>query len=808
MVAGPVQSFTKDKIKARWAERYTSDAINKKFLGLPRGIYLGFVPSESGLTLSLRPDKVLTFSGQSGTFVEGNTVTGSISFATATIRVVSAGYILIDNVVGIFQSGETITSAGPASATVELFVEEDISFGRVVSSSSLAGGRSEHMVDVFTTDTPTLDFTGFPDGTYYVILTATYEIGATTVGSVITRTTPAPSGAQEVLICRVTKVGAALTLVESTSPATRHEPIAFEGQRIGFMPGGSMEALLAAISITDEVEAARKQTDGTVSAAFSPSSPQTTGLPDRLNTDLSNVSMGSRIGKHLISVRSNDFTLSAPATSANVSASFGARNRDYEPYKDQSPATGIAIPAGVPTAILAEGIDFVELTIGAPAGTFTTGLQITGADSGATAIIKDVIGGGTTLIVGDFVRSFYIGEVVNQVAPAANGTVTAVDLREGAITDTTGVTTGQNIVNVIDVLTGNKPVDGAVPVFGRLVYDPAGGSGNSGEYTLSGGKTLDFVPSTTTVNATGTPLVIPGDVDIGDLIEGADGRFYEVITASPTLLTLPVAKPYVGPTAIGSTGRRRRRFILEFKKVVAGVETTATLAAGDYRFFFPAWFTSAKSNFNALLSSEAPGGTTVGAATTSDPGIVQLINDGVTATAGQVLDSTDARIGAVKGRAGSGAVSGFQQVVRIIAGAGAGISLVEAAGELQFTITASGVGTGLGGINQNVSNSATGGGVTTLSVVPGFEPRIGFVVTNYPAGIGAGASFGVFAGTATALALYHEANALGGGFMTVGSGDTYVNVNGGWTCTAFASSGVTISGGAVTSAYMMVLGGN
>ena len=199
MVAGPIQAFTREDIKSRWTERYTSDAINKKFLGLPRGIYLGFVPSQTGLVLDLRPDKALVYTGLTGFFVVGDTITGGGSGATATVRVVSSGYVLIDTVAGVFVDGEAITG-GAGAATLGSYVDEGVSLGRVVSSSPLSGGRSEHMVDVITTDTVSLDFTGFADGVYYVILTATYQIGATTAGSLLTRTFPPPSGAQEVLV--------------------------------------------------------------------------------------------------------------------------------------------------------------------------------------------------------------------------------------------------------------------------------------------------------------------------------------------------------------------------------------------------------------------------------------------------------------------------------------------------------------------------------------------------------------------------------------------------------------------------------
>lgn len=53
---GPGYTFPSENIKYRYGERYTSDATNKKFLGVPRGVYLGFTPSFSGNILTLSPD--------------------------------------------------------------------------------------------------------------------------------------------------------------------------------------------------------------------------------------------------------------------------------------------------------------------------------------------------------------------------------------------------------------------------------------------------------------------------------------------------------------------------------------------------------------------------------------------------------------------------------------------------------------------------------------------------------------------------------------------------------------------------------
>lgn len=47
-----------ESIKFRYGERYISEAANKKFLGIPRGVYLGFIPSFSGNLLHLDPDPI------------------------------------------------------------------------------------------------------------------------------------------------------------------------------------------------------------------------------------------------------------------------------------------------------------------------------------------------------------------------------------------------------------------------------------------------------------------------------------------------------------------------------------------------------------------------------------------------------------------------------------------------------------------------------------------------------------------------------------------------------------------------------
>lgn len=323
MVAGPIQAFTRDNIKTRWAERYTSDSINKKFIGLPRGIYLGFVPSQVGLVLNLLPDKAFIVSSVVGSGFSVGDVLTTFS-GSAIVRVVSAGYLLVDSVVGIFNPPETVSNGTGTSATLSAVIDEGVSLGRVVSSSTLSAGRSEHMLDVITTDTISLDFTGFIDGVYYVILTATYSVGTTTVGSIITRTTPLPTGAQEVLVCTVTKIGGALT-VQATNPTSRQGPLAFSGNRIGFMPGGAIEDLLLAIAAVTDINNAKTDTLSVVHPS----------LTERLTADFSVTQLGQRLGKIITSLRSNDI-IGVRGSTLNISHSFAGISRTQEPKIDMT----------------------------------------------------------------------------------------------------------------------------------------------------------------------------------------------------------------------------------------------------------------------------------------------------------------------------------------------------------------------------------------------------------------------------------------------------------------------------------------
>jgi len=647
-VAGPPPSanlgasalIDRQNVKARWGERYTSDAANKKFVGFPRGIYYGFVPAASGLQLSLKPDISVTYTALAGAPVIGEVVTGASSNATANIRVISPGFFLIDTVFGEFQTGETISGATSAfSANVANFANDGISFARVTSNTPTVFGRTEHMLDVMTTDTSTIDFTGFIDGTYYVYITGSYSIGATTIATVQSRTTPAPNLITEILVCVVTKNSSQpvpLT-IQATAPTTRQEPFAAASQRIGFMPGGSIENLLAATATTQEVIASRESVDGSVSPAFDLALPQTTGLPDRLRSDLSRESMASRLGKKIVVARGNDYPVSAPLTTPiNISGSFSARTRDHEPFRD---VTNEALPVGVPVPVVLDpnASDNITLTFSGLTGAFGIGEVLEGADSGAKGIIRATTA--TTVDLNELVGVFQIGETIDSLGPpVGSATLDSISNREGVITATDGGGGGdpvRNIVSIVDTFTGKKPLDtNGNPIYGRLLFGPNGiagpGGGDPGELLVATGvgEQVNFVQGSPTVTnnfVNFTSFFLPGD-----LIEGADGRFYE-ISSSPgsvtsTSLTLTTGKEYLGPNA-SATNLRRRRYLLKFVSLSAGSETQQTITPGTtipsgsgLRTFLPTWLTGAQSHYDAHLDMRAPGDA-YALATTAVPGL-------------------------------------------------------------------------------------------------------------------------------------------------------------------------------------------
>lgn len=827
MTLGPTEVLTKDNVKVRWGERYTSDALNKKFLGIPRGVYLGFAPQASGLVLSLIPDRSITLVSPSTTaFAINDVVTGGTTATNAPVLAISSGFVLIGTPsggTGSFIAGETITAApSGASATVGSYTNEAISFARVVSGTPLVPGRSEGTIDLITGDTVTLDFTGFSNGTYYVFATGSYAVGSATVGSVASRTAPPPNGMSEVLICLVTKVGLNLT-IQSTSPATRQEPFATAGSRIGFMPGGAIDSLLAAVATTNEVAASRVDTSGTKAPDFNPSLSMTTGLPERLTADFSRAATAARLGKQVVIVQSNDvdpvtfpslvITDSAKTGTAstvyNISGSFAARTRSNQPVKDDttgdllgqtltlttivgtfsvgetvsggngttaiiqsvsgstisvydivgfgftngeqvtgvtSAATGVisASPAGIriPISIRPNGSDVVTLTV---SNAISTGTIITGDTSGAQGVVRS--GVGTTLDVDQLFGIFREGEPLN----GGISTISSVDHRIGAITaaaDGSSGDTVRNVAAIFETASGRKPVDSSGnPVYGRILFGPNGAAGATGSGGGPGELLVANSPGQAIAFSVGGITDVFANIDFtkyfvpGDLIEGADGRFYEISPAAgsvtSTSITLTAGKPYLGSPAqagVGATGsgavpvaRRRRRYLLKPVVRSGGAETATTITIGtntptgaQLQTLFPAWLTHEQSNFDASFAKSAP-----------CDGVFVAKSDGSDTTPGHLVQTNDVRLGSIKakgssgGGTGSGGPTGLEPLVNMIAGSGIEITVAEVAGQINVTIknASPGVPGATGGTTgQMLSPSVSPGGSNSAGSSGNFAP--------------------------------------------------------------------------------------
>ena len=632
MVLGPVQAFTGPDTKLQWTDLYASDSLNKAFLGMPNGIYLGFTPVISGQTLTLKTDTAVTFSSLTGSFTIGDTLTGSTSGATAVIRLVSAGipdrgFILVDGITGNFQIGETITAPG-ASAEIDNFTSDGVSLAKLNTTSQFAGNRTEEQLTVLITSEIELDFSpiSVTDGTYYVNLTADYEIGVETTAQIISIKDTPPDGRFIIGICSVTKFGTSLTL-EPVTIYNRSDPYADIRTRNGFMPADSILDLSQALTTTAEVVATHFCYNGVDHGTFNAALPRTTGLPGRLNSDLERNNMAARMGKELLSIQGNDYPITSFPTgnTINVSGSFSAKTRTSQPYRD---ITNGLIPAGlvVPVYLRPDGYRGVTLTVTGATGGFTPGTALVGLTGGGTAIIQS--SDGTTIDLDDIGNSFFVGETVNNDGVTA--TVSAVDIREGAVTASEDGLVGdpeRNIVLLLNTSTGKRPVNAdGNSIYGRLLFGPSGsagpGGGDPGELLVAenAGEQINYTNGSTVItgnNIDFTEYFLPGD-----LIEGDDNRFYEIDSGSGAVqagtIFLSTGKPYVGPNAsagfgVGSGPRRRLRYLLKFVSRSGGVEVDETITADSVptgsalRIFFPAWLTRAQSNYHASLSMQAPG---------------------------------------------------------------------------------------------------------------------------------------------------------------------------------------------------------
>lgn len=176
-------------------------------------------------------------------------------------------------------------------------------------------------------------------------------------------------------------------------------------------------------------------------------------------------------------------------------------------------------------------------------------------------------------------------------------------------------------------------------------------------------------------------------------------------------------------------------------------------------------------------------------ATETQPGKVQLAGDGDTA-AGEAVQGNDSRLAAAtagqSGRANAGAVLGPEPVTRLIQGAGISVALLQAGGELQFTITntSPGIPIAPGGF------SFSWAGLGSSGALP-FTP-IGAMATGNTDGLFT-AQVGGAIGTIATQQVWAAFNSVAPG-TNAGTG----GILAGSPVTAFGPAGLTINGGGGT----------
>jgi hypothetical protein len=201
------------------------------------------------------------------------------------------------------------------------------------------------------------------------------------------------------------------------------------------------------------------------------------------------------------------------------------------------------------------------------------------------------------------------------------------------------------------------------------------------------------------------------------------------------------------------------------------------------------------------LSDQVVG--TIPTGTSTVEGKLQIASDGSQTGAAVALGTNDARTGAVRGRANAGAVSTHEDIVRLIAGSGITVGLVQAGGELQFTITSTGSAPG------GIDNFAYGafGAVGVMAVATGWTPRIMFAIQN-SGGLNENHSFGVGASTYTTGVPPQNSFHLSVSISVFGAGaGAGADVIPGWSCTVFSNVQVSISGGGINSGWLIAFGG-
>lgn len=271
----PVQYIDNERIKIRFGERYASSALNERMMGLPPGVYRGFDPVVVGNTVELRVsdygDSIFTVesSGDVAHPLARVETTVTLDFTGHTVWPVwilaEANYTLgapttadiktvrIEEIIATVPAGPNTVDLSTVLAPANLPVRP----GTVTIAVTLNGGAPATITDDGAGNLSGTGLSGAGTIDYTTgAMTGTTQTLQGTTDLVLTYRW-SDLGSKQILICKVDKPGAVLT-VDATMPDNRMEPLAYAGGfGFGFMPDGSLEDLQAANLITAEVTQAR-----------------------------------------------------------------------------------------------------------------------------------------------------------------------------------------------------------------------------------------------------------------------------------------------------------------------------------------------------------------------------------------------------------------------------------------------------------------------------------------------------------------------------------------------------------------------
>lgn len=613
MAVYPTHDFDETEIKFRYGERYISEAANRKFMGIPRGVYTGFTPSVSGNVLSLDPDTVTEISLARVTSQDDDKY--SLDVITDTTTTLDfAGHVTYpvnlvmraSGTLGQPHSAAFITQTAAPLDPIEILIckvtakvdYENIASGPFTVGETITGGTSGATALVVGLDTDAL-------------LTGTITSGPFTVGETITGGT---SGATAEV------VGDSDNGVLYDDPTNRSTPYAHAAAPLGygFMRDGNVEDLLASVAMGAEIEQARIDLAGTTQVS----------LGDRLDVDAAGAAIAERLGKEIIAIQTDDFTTGASSSSLNISRAFSQVHRDLAGLTPSEDITGFASETRV--GAITDG------TLPAPIPT--------GAVADSTRNVCTVVSQHTRLLHGDVTSGpFQVGETITGVTSGASGTVGVVttgavlvdvtSLNFEAGETISGVTSGASAA-VVNINTGHRLVDGSRnTVSGRLSFDEA---------TLTGTLTYN---GTTSVSGAGTLFL--SEVQGGDIIQDSAGNYYEVANtpgnpASDTALTLSVAAP---PGAAASP--TRRRFTIVFTNDGTGGVYVPSVGS-KLRIMFPMWRSAEVSQFDYMTSATKHlDRYTLGPAIASTAGIAKIATFSPDGQAGAIysVESSGGQVG-------------------------------------------------------------------------------------------------------------------------------------------------------------------